>query len=99
MTADFGHDRYQNRDMVITRYIVGLNEDVDCFVELISSRMERIHESSGLPQLLPIFFMEVDGQSFSRTRIKVRVSLADGMLHTVGLMTAEFGNDRYQSGC
>jgi len=73
MTADFGHDRYQNRDMVITRYVFGLNEDVDCFVESISSRMERIHESSGLPQLLPIFRMEVDGQSSSRTRMKVRV--------------------------
>lgn len=69
--------------MVITGYIVGLNQDVYYFVESISSRMERIHESSGLPQVLRIFIMEVDAQSSSRTRIKARVSLADGMLHTV----------------
>merc|ERR1712216_707478 len=68
--------------MVITGDIVGLNQDVDYFGESISSLMERIHESSGLPLVLRIFIMEVDVQSSSRTRIKARVSLADGMLHT-----------------
>jgi len=43
--------------MVITGYIVGFNQDVDYFVESISSRMERNHESSELPQVLRMFLI------------------------------------------
>jgi len=91
------------RDIVITGYVVCLNQDVSYVVEPILSRTELIHESSGLPQLLRIFyrsrrtvfFRGIDKGSWVICSWNIGPHLQTSAWN-IELLTAEFGHNRYR---